>query len=279
MAAERLQKVLARAGIASRRKAEEIISEGRVRVDGVTVSELGTRVDARRSRIEVNGKRIVSEPLVYIIVNKPKGVVCTLSDPEGRRTIADLVRGVGARVYPVGRLDFATSGALLMSNDGEFAAVLQHPRHHVPKVYLAKLRGAVSEPELERWREPIEIDGKQTRPATVFISRRDAEHTFLQVELVEGKNRHIRRLAEYAGSELVRLVRLAHAGVSAEDLRPGHWRQLTVDELVKLKRAFGVPHRVRAPVPEAQQRRPARPGAPRPQNRVRPARAPRARVR
>ncbi|HEV8244559.1 MAG TPA: pseudouridine synthase, partial [Polyangiaceae bacterium] len=210
---ERLQKVLARAGVASRRAAEVLIEKGRVRVDGRVVSELGLRVDSR-ARIEVDGRRIAAEPLVYIVLHKPRAVMCTLSDPQGRPTVAELVRGAGARVVPVGRLDFHTSGALLMSNDGDFAAVLTHPRHHVPKVYVAKVKGVVDERALVRLRSSIEIDGERTKPADVRLLRVEGDKTWLRVLLQEGKNRQVRLLGEAAGFPVMRLVRAEHAGIS-----------------------------------------------------------------
>src|SRR4051812_2515528 len=159
---ERLQKVLAQAGIASRRAAEEIILAGRVRVDGKIVRELGTQVDPRTSRVEVDGNKIVAEKQIYIVLHKPRGVVCTLSDPEGRPTIAELIKDAGARVVPVGRLDFHTSGALICTNDGDFAQGLAHPKKHVPKVYVAKVQGAVDDEALDKFGERIVIDGRPT---------------------------------------------------------------------------------------------------------------------
>jgi 23S rRNA pseudouridine2605 synthase len=243
---ERLQKVLARAGIASRRAAEELIQKGRVRVDGRVVTELGVRV-GDRARIEVDGRKIAAEPLVYLVLHKPRAVMCTLSDPEGRPTVAQLVKAVGARVVPVGRLDFHTSGALLMTNDGDFAGVITHPRHSVPKVYVAKVKGLVDDRALARLRQSIDIDGHPTRPAEVTVLRLEGDKTWLRVVLQEGKNRQVRRLGEAAGLPVMRLARLAHAGISTEGLRPGAYRYLTADELSELKQAYGVPRRVRAP--------------------------------
>ncbi|HEY4105801.1 MAG TPA: pseudouridine synthase [Polyangiaceae bacterium] len=251
MAEERLQKVLARAGIASRRHAEELIAKGRVKVDGRVVAELGTRVDARRAKIEVDGNRLMPEPLVYIVLHKPRGVMCTLSDPEGRPTVADLLRPVGVRVVPVGRLDFHTSGALLCTNDGDFANALAHPRSKAQKVYVAKVQGLVTDDQLLDWKKSIEIDGRATVPAEVRRLRFEGDKTWLELTLREGRNRQVRRLGEATGSLVMRLARISHAGVTAEDLRPGQWRHLSLDELVALKREFGVPRRVRSPGSEA----------------------------
>jgi 23S rRNA pseudouridine2605 synthase len=244
---ERLQKVLAQAGIASRRAAEQIILSGRVRVDGKIVTELGTQVDPRRSRVEVDGNKIVAEKLVYIVLHKPRGVVCTLSDPEGRPTILELIKGAGARLVPVGRLDFHTSGALLCTNDGEFAQALAHPKKAVPKVYVAKVKGTVDDEALEHFGDRIEIDGRPTAPAQVKRLRYEGDKTWLEITLREGRNRQVRRLGEATGFPVMRLARISHAGVDSENLRPGPWRELTLDELVALKRDYGVPKKVHAP--------------------------------
>jgi 23S rRNA pseudouridine2605 synthase len=251
MADERLQKVLARAGIASRRAAEELITKGRVKVDGRVIDQLGVRVDPRNAKIEVDGNRLMAEPLVYIVLHKPRGVMCTLSDPEGRPTVAELVKAVGVRVVPVGRLDFHTSGALLCTNDGDFSNALAHPRNKAKKVYVAKVQGLVIDDQLAEWRKSIEIDGRATAPAEVRRLRFEGDKTWLELTLREGRNRQVRRLGESTGSLVMRLARISHAGVTAEDLRPGQWRHLSLDELVALKAEFGVPARVRAPGTEA----------------------------
>lgn len=245
----RLQKVLARAGVASRRAAEELIRAGRVRVDGRIARELGVRVDPRRARVEVDGKRIVAEPLVYIVLNKPRGVVCTLHDPQDRPTVAELLRGAGARVLPVGRLDFNTGGALLCTNDGEFANRVAHPRHHAPKEYLVKVGGVVDERGLMAFRSSISIDGRKTRPADVSVVRVEGDKTWLAVRLEEGRNRQVRRLAEHAGFTVMRLVRTSHAGITVEGVAPGRFRHLDVDELTRLRDEYGVPRRIHRPVP------------------------------
>jgi 23S rRNA pseudouridine2605 synthase len=174
-----------------------------------------------------------------------------LSDPEGRPTVAELLEPVGVRVVPVGRLDFHTSGALLCTNDGEFANALAHPRNKAKKVYVAKVQGLVHDEQLEQWRKSIEIDGRATAPAEVRRLRFEGDKTWLELTLREGRNRQVRRLGEATGSLVMRLARISHAGITAEDLRPGQWRHLSLDELIVLKRDFGVPHRVRAPGTDA----------------------------
>ncbi|WP_438030468.1 pseudouridine synthase [Sorangium sp. So ce233] len=242
---ERLQKIIARAGVASRRASEELILAGRVRVNGRVVTELGLKADRQKDRIEVDGKRLVSEVPVYVALHKPRNVVSTLRDPEGRPTVADYVRGTGARLYPVGRLDFATSGILLMTNDGDFANALLHPRGGVPKTYVLKVQGVMSDDDLTPWREGIRLEDGVTLPAEARVLRREGDKTWLEVTLREGRNQQIRRMGEATGWPVMRLARTTFAGVTSEGLRPGEWRALTVDELLHIREAFGVPKRIR----------------------------------
>ena len=246
---ERLQKYLAGAGISSRRHAEDLITAGRVRVDGRLVTELGTKIDALHVRVEVDGRLVVNQPRVYILLHKPRGYVTTLHDPEGRPTVVSLVSKVGCRVVPVGRLDFATSGVLLMTNDGEFVAKLQHARYGAKKVYHAKVRGLVDDGSLERWRRSIDIQGHTTRPAVVQVLQIEDDKTWLSVTLNEGKNRQIHRLGEQAGHPVLRLMRVEYAGLTVSDLRPGAWRHLTRQELLDLRQRFGVPQRIPRAMP------------------------------
>jgi 23S rRNA pseudouridine2605 synthase len=231
-----LQKVLARAGVASRRHAEELIEQGRVRVQGKVVSARGTLVDPARDVIEVDGRRVLAEPLAYVVFHKPRGVVSTMHDPAGRPAIADYMEAVGSRVVPVGRLDFQTSGVMLLTNDGDFARSVLHPSRGVLKQYLLKVKGHVDDAGLARFRESIDIDGRRTQPASVERLRTEADKTWLDIVLHEGRNRQIRRLAEHAGYRVMRLQRTRFAGLGVEGLGAGEWRHLTRPEL----RALGV---------------------------------------
>jgi 23S rRNA pseudouridine2605 synthase len=246
MMEERLQKIIARSGVTSRRAAEELITAGRVRVNGRIVTELGAKADGRRDKIEVDGHRLVAEQPIYLVLHKPRNVVSTLSDPEGRPTVADLVRGAGTRVYPVGRLDFATSGVLLMTNDGEFSNGLLHPRGGVPKTYVLKVKGSMEDEDAETWASGVMLEDGKTLPAQVRVLRHEEDKTWVEITLREGRNQQIRRMGEATGFPVMRLARLSFAGVTSEGLRPGEWRPLTVDELTEIRKEFGVPKRVRS---------------------------------
>jgi 23S rRNA pseudouridine2605 synthase len=242
MAQERLQKILAQAGIASRRAAEALITQGEVRVNSRVVTELGVRADASRDRIEVNGVRIVAEKPVYYVLNKPREVVTTLKDPEGRPTIADLMKRIPERVFPVGRLDFHTSGVLLLTNDGELAQALLHPTRGVPKAYVVKVRGHVPLPKIEALRNGVVLDdGQKTKPAHLFIVREEKDNTWLQITITEGRNRQIHRMCEAMNLKVMRLSRVAFADVTTEGLRPGDYRELSQKELAKLDKDYRTP--------------------------------------
>lgn len=236
--AERLQKLLARAGVASRRHAEEMIVAGKVRVNGKRITELGAKA-TRRDKIEVDGKRIVLEDFEYYILHKPRGVMTTLRDPQGRPTVRSIMTEVTARVYPVGRLDFHTSGALLLTNDGDFTEALLHPRTSVPKIYIAKLRGHLDEAALQSIQDGLRLDeGVRAKPAEIVVMREEERCSWVQITLYEGKNRQIHRMGEAIGHEVLRLARLSFAGINTDDLRPGDYRPLTAKELEKLKKKY-----------------------------------------
>ncbi len=241
---ERLQKVLARAGVASRRASENLILAGRVRVNGRVVTELGTKVDPHKDRVEVDGRRLVAEKPVYYVVHKPREMVTTLDDPEGRATIADLLKEIPERVVPVGRLDYHTSGALLVTNDGDMVDALLRPRSGVPKVYAAKLQGHLDVEELDALRNGVVLDdGYKTKPAEVFVLREERNNTWVHITLTEGKNRQIHRMGDAIGHRVMRLARQSFAGLSVERMRSGEVRELKRDELQQLKKKFLNPYR------------------------------------
>jgi 23S rRNA pseudouridine2605 synthase len=239
MPAERLQKIIAAAGIASRRKAEELITGGLVSVNGQIVTELGTKADREHDHIRVNGKLLHgAERHVYLLMNKPKGYVTTLRDPEGRPTVMDLLRGVGARVYPVGRLDYASEGLLLLTNDGELANRMMKAASHIPKTYMVKVAGNPTGEGLGRLREGISIPtdrGKRVRtaPAKIRVIRESA-NPWYEVTLIEGKNRQIRRMFEEIGHHVEKIKRVRYGPLEL-DVHPGKFRKLTIDEVTKLK--------------------------------------------
>lgn len=264
MTQERLQKILAQAGVASRRAAEGLITDGRVRVNGRIVRELGTKADSHKDKIEVNGKRIVAEKPAYYVINKPREVVTTLDDPEGRETIGQLLRRVPERVYPIGRLDYHTSGVLLVTNDGDMAQALLHPRKAVPKTYVVKLRGNIDVPELDALRNGVDIgDQRPTGKAEVFVVREDRDNTWIQITITEGRNRQIHRMLEAIGMRVQRMSRIAFAGIEVEGLTPGQWRPINATELRKLKRDYLNPDK-RAKEEAAEEAAAAGPLGPRP---------------
>jgi pseudouridine synthase len=228
---ERLQKILSGAGIASRRTAERLMLEGRVTVNGVTVRELGTKADPSRDDIRVDGTRArIAEHRRYILLNKPRGYVTTRSDPQKRPTVLDLLQGVHEYVYPVGRLDFDSEGLLLLTNDGDLAARLAHPRHGIARVYEARVIGVPDPRDLDRLASGIAIDGRRTEPAQV--KRLGPAH--LSITIREGRNRQVRKMCEAIGHPVKYLRRVAIGPLRDANLKPGRWRDLTVAEVRKL---------------------------------------------
>jgi 23S rRNA pseudouridine2605 synthase len=204
------------------------------------------QADPGNDKVEVDGKRITAPAPVYVVLHKPRNVVSTMSDPEGRPSVAELLRDVGTRVYPVGRLDFATSGVLLATNDGEMSQGLLHPKEGVPKTYVVKVSGLMEPGDLDRWRHGVELEDGRTRPADVHMLRHEEDKTWFEITLKEGRNQQIRRMGEATGFPVMRLARVAFAGITNEGLRPGQWRFLTVSELQDMRKAFGVPRRARS---------------------------------
>lgn len=237
---ERLQKVLAQAGIASRRASERLITAGRVTVNGAIVADLGVKVDAERDAIKVDGRRVGAPPSrkTYLALNKPRGVVTTLSDPEGRATVAEFLRGVRARVYPVGRLDYDSEGLLLFTDDGPLSRDLMHPSSGVEKTYLVKVKGQPSSEVLTRLARGIPLDGRRTGPARIRLVRR-GDNAWLEVTIAEGKNRQVRRMLQAVGHPVQRLRRTRYGGVALGPLAPGQLRALSRTEVTLLQRAGG----------------------------------------
>lgn len=236
MGKERLQKVLARAGVASRRHSEGLIRAGRVTVNAAVVRELGTKVDPKRDRILVDGKPVRAEEPVYLALYKPRGWVTTASDPRGRRKVTDLVKDLPERVYPVGRLDYDSEGLLLLTNDGDLAHAVAHPKFGVPKTYQVQVRGRPARAVTERLRRGIELEDGPTRPAQVRFLRTTGEKTLLEMTVREGRNRLIRRMWEAVGHPVIRLKRTRIGGVRLQGLRPGTHRRLTAEEVTALRR-------------------------------------------
>jgi len=230
---ERLQKIIAARGLCSRRQAEKWIEEGRVRVNGNT-ARLGDTADVTEDVIEVDGKRIPKAgKKVYLMLNKPRGFVTTLSDEKGRKNAAELVAGCGVRVYPVGRLDMDSEGLLLFTNDGEFANLMMHPSHEIDKVYRVWVTNFTPE-KLEALKEPIELDGYRIKKPRVRPVRTEPTRAILDVTIHEGRNRQVRRMCQAAGLEVARLVRIAEGGLRLGDLKSGTWRYLEPRELALL---------------------------------------------
>ena len=237
---QRLQKILSQAGIASRRAAEKLIADGRVSVNGKTVTEMGTKADLATDDVRVDGRRIKgAERSRYILLNKPAGFVSTRSDPQRRKTVIDLLGGVREYVYPVGRLDYDTEGLLLLTNDGDLAAMLTHPRHGVERTYEAKVAGMPDEDALARLRKGIPLDGRRTLPADVMLvnkGRRDRDGIVL-LTIREGRNRQVRRMLEAVGHPVRELRRTRIGPIQDRRLKPGQWRDLTEAEVASLRKA------------------------------------------
>ena len=232
---ERLQKYMASCGVASRRKCEEIIAEGRVKVNGVTVREAGLKIQPGKDRVTVDGKEIIpANKPVYIMLNKPVGYVSTVRDQFMRPTVLDLVKGVKGRIYPVGRLDYDSEGLILLTNDGNFAYGLTHPRHKVDKTYMVVVQGRPDRIEIDRIRSGVEIDGRMTSPADIRVESIQGNKTTFRVVIHEGRNRQVRRMFEAIGYTVVSLKRTGIGKLQLGTLAPGKWRFLEDREVEDL---------------------------------------------
>ncbi len=240
MPEERLQKILSRAGVASRRHSEQLIVEGRVTVNGQVITELGSKADLDHDHIKVNG-RLLHPPkhLVYLALNKPRGFVTTSSDPQGRGTVMDLVRGVKERVYPVGRLDYASEGLLLLTNDGELANRITSAARHVPKIYVVKVNGALSNEQEEQFRAGIPIEGRRTAPASLKLIRPGA-NPWYEVRLIQGRTNQIRLMFKHLGRLVEKLKRVKVGFLELGPLKPGEFRHLTPHEVERFRKLLGL---------------------------------------
>jgi 23S rRNA pseudouridine2605 synthase len=239
MAEERLQKILSRAGVASRRKAEELILSGSVKVNGKIITELGTKADLQRDHIKVNNKLIhAPKSMVYLAVNKPDGYVTTVSDPEGRKTVMELIRGVKERVVPVGRLDYHSDGLILMTNDGEFTNRITAAATKVNKTYVVKINGILTEEEEEKFRTGVPLHGRRTAPCELKLLKK-ADNAWYEVQLIEGRQNQIRLMFRYFGYlvEKLRRVRIAFLKL---DVKPGEFRHLEPKEIARFRKMLGL---------------------------------------
>lgn len=239
---ERLQKVMASCGIASRRKSEELILNGKVRVNGKVITEVGCKVDPIRDIIEVEGKRIIPvQQHTYIILNKPKGVITSVTDPQGRKTVIDLLKDIPDRVYPVGRLDYQTEGLLLLTNDGELAYRMTHPKYEIEKEYIALVKGKPTQKAIQQLRSGIMLDDGMTAPAQVeLLSNGEKENSKLKLVIHEGRNRQVRRMCEAIGHPVLHLRRMRIGFIELNGLKPGEFRHLEEQEVKKLKQLLKI---------------------------------------
>lgn len=236
---ERLQKFLAEAGIASRRKSEELIAAGRVKVNGVVIKEQGVKIDPKKDAVEFDGKVLSqkAEKKVYLMLHKPEGYVTTSKEQFGRPAVLDLIHGVPERIFPVGRLDYDTSGLLLLTNDGDLTYRLTHPKHDVEKTYIAKLFGVPDDGELQKFRRGVAVDGRKTSPAKIQIISKEKDLRFCTVEIRihEGRNRQVRKMCEAIHHPVAQLKRIATGELQLGDLPKGKYRFLTEQEIKYLK--------------------------------------------
>jgi len=239
----RLQKYMALCGVASRRAAEDMITAGKVCVNGKTVTELGTKIDAETDAVTVNGKAIIPpQKNVYVMLNKPKGYVTTAKDNFNRKTVLDLIPEELGRVFPVGRLDYDSEGLLLLTNDGDLTYRLTHPSHEITKSYLVLVAGVPSEEALTALRLGVIIDGRKTMPAKAELKRTEAEKSVLRITISEGRNRQVRKMCASVGHEVLRLRRVAEGPLSLGDLKSGAWRYLTEKEIMALRGKTNADH-------------------------------------
>ncbi|MGD9567846.1 MAG: pseudouridine synthase [Sedimentibacter sp.] len=236
MELERLQKYMARSGVTSRRKAEELIVDGHVKVNNITVTELGTKIDPQKDTITVDNKKITEvKQYIYIKLNKPEGYVTTVKDQFNRKTVLDLI-DIEDRIYPIGRLDYNTSGLLLLTNDGELANKLMHPKYHIYKTYIAEADGRISEESIEKLKMGVVIEDYKTAPAKVKLLKYIGDKSQIQISIYEGKNRQVRKMLEAVGHDVITLKRISFGEIRLGDLKTGSWKDLSQEEIQFLKK-------------------------------------------
>ncbi len=232
----RLQKYMALAGVASRRKSEKIILQGKVKVNGKVIKQLGTKIDPNKDIVMVNDKKIeIEEQNIYIILNKPVGYVTTVKDQFNRKTVLDLIKNVKERIYPVGRLDYDTSGLLLLTNDGDITYKLTHPSYEIDKTYVATVEGTPTKKEMKRFEEGLIIDGYKTSKAKIKIIRKNLNNSILKITIHEGKNRQIRKMCQSINHPVICLKRISMGEIKLGSLETGKWRFLSKKEIQYLK--------------------------------------------
>ncbi|MDI6848639.1 MAG: pseudouridine synthase [Candidatus Saccharicenans sp.] len=237
----RLNKFLAQAGVASRREADRLIQDGRVKINGRVVTELGVKIDEFRDRIEVDHHPVkLPSEQIYLLLNKPAGYIVTLDDPQGRKTVMDLLPRLPVRVFPVGRLDAETEGLLLFTNDGELAHRLIHPRYEIKKLYEVRVKGFVEDKDLDRLQKGVFIDGRKSAPARARIIYRNREKSLISLEIHEGRKHEVRKMLSALGFEVKKLRRVSFAGITVKGLRRGFWRRLKPEEVARLRKMTGL---------------------------------------
>lgn len=230
----RLNQAIAQTGLCSRRKADELISAGKVRVNGITCTDFSRDVDPDKDFLEADGKQLSFKAYAYVALNKPVGIVTTMSDEQGRESVIDLLPKKLRHLKPVGRLDMYSEGLLILTNDGEFALRLTHPRHHLPKFYRIRVRGSITEKHLNMLAKGIQLEDGKTLPAKVRLLDRNKSYSEVEITIVEGRNRQLRRMFAYLGYTVIRLVRLAIGELQLGHVAPGSWRYLTSQEVANL---------------------------------------------
>jgi pseudouridine synthase len=234
----RLNKYLAGAGLTSRRKADKLIEQGKVKVNGEVVTQLGTQINPRADKVEVNGTEVKPESKHYLVLNKPRGYVVTLDDPFKRPTIKKLLPDLGVRLFPIGRLDLNSEGLLLLTNDGKFAHQLMHPRYHIKKVYWVRIKGPMQNKDLRMLLKGVVLDNQKISPDKIKLIKKDSDFSLLQVEIHEGRKREIRRMFQFVGYQVMRLKRIQFADIKLGNLEKGKWRYLKPEEVKTIKQNY-----------------------------------------